>query len=452
MQKFTQQLERIIPTAMTGTVVGTEGTTVAIADFPVPVGAVVQLETHSGCTIPGEVIGFQDHLTLVYPFQTVSGIRRGAEARLSSTSSVLRVGPALLGRVVNSCGACIDGLPTPSLPDRVPREQKAPPALERPLIRKPLGTGIRAIDGLLTCGRGQRLGIFSGAGVGKSVLLGTMAQQTTADINVIALIGERGREVSEFIQQDLGPTGMKKSVLVVATSDEPAILRIHAAHTATAIAEYFRGHGKNVLLLMDSLSRYALAQREIGLAAGEPPTTKGFPPSVFSSLPRLVERAGTNDRGSITAFYTVLVEGDDLEEPISDTTRGILDGHIVLSRSLAARGHYPSIDVLQSLSRLMDQIVPQTQLVAAQSIRALLAAYQDHEDMISIGAYRSGSNRQVDMAIILRDEINRYLRQDATDACTMTDAREALIRLAEKCAATSVTAVANSDASTAKIS
>jgi flagellum-specific ATP synthase len=279
-----------------------------------------------------------------------------------------------------------------------------------------------------------------------------MAQQTTADINVIALIGERGREVSEFIQQDLGPTGMKKSVLVVATSDEPAILRIHAAHTATAIAEYFRGHGKNVLLLMDSLSRYALAQREIGLAAGEPPTTKGFPPSVFSSLPRLVERAGTNDRGSITAFYTVLVEGDDLEEPISDTTRGILDGHIVLSRSLAARGHYPSIDVLQSLSRLMDQIVPQTQLVAAQSIRALLAAYQDHEDMISIGAYRSGSNRQVDMAIILRDEINRYLRQDATDACTMTDAREALIRLAEKCAATSVTAVANSDASTAKIS
>ena len=247
MQNFAQQLERIIPTAMTGTVVGSEGTTVAVADFPVPIGAVVQLEKHSGCTIRGEVIGFQDHLTLVYPFQTISGIRRGAEARLLSTSSVLRVGPALLGRVVNSRGACIDGLPTPSLPDRVPREQKAPPALERPLIREPLGTGIRAIDGLLTCGRGQRLGIFSGAAVGKSVLLGTMAQQTTADINVIALIGERGREVSEFIQQDLGPAGMKKSVLVVATSDEPAILRIHAAHTATAIAEYFRDHGKSVL-------------------------------------------------------------------------------------------------------------------------------------------------------------------------------------------------------------
>src|SRR5262249_8965581 len=301
--------------------------------------------------------------------------------------------------------------PPPVLSERVALSRSPPIATERPRIDTPLSTGVRAIDGLLTCGLGQRIGIFSGSGVGKSVTLGMMARYTSADVTVIGLIGERGREVNDFVERDLGETGLKKSVVVVATSDEPALVRVQAALTATAVAEYFRGLGRNVLLIMDSLTRFALAQREIGLAAGEPPTTRGYPPSVFALLPRLIERAGRAPAGSITAFYSVLVEGDDTNEPVSDTVRGLLDRHVILSGRLASQAHWPAIDVLESISRLFPDVTPPEQQAAAQSVRELLAAYREHEDLISIGAYRSGANSTVDAAIALRDEIQRFLRQ-----------------------------------------
>jgi flagellum-specific ATP synthase len=304
--------------------------------------------------------------------------------------------------------------------------------MDRPPIDQPLSTGIRAIDGLLTCGRGQRMGIFSGSGVGKSVTLGMMARYTSADVIVVGLIGERGREVNEFIERDLGPEGLARSVVVVATSDEPALVRVQAAMTATAVAEYFRDQGRNVLLLMDSVTRFAMAQREIGLAAGEPPTTRGYPPSVFAMLPKLVERAGRSSCGSITAFYSVLVEGDDTNEPVSDTVRGLLDGHTVLSRKIASRGHYPAIDVLDSISRVMPAITSPGQLEAALKIKELLAAYRDHEDLISIGAYRQGANPIVDQAIAMRDEINRFLQQKVTERSSVDAAQAELIKLAAK--------------------
>jgi flagellum-specific ATP synthase len=295
-----------------------------------------------------------------------------------------------------------------------------------------LGTGICALDGLLTCGKGQRMGIFAGSGVGKSVLLGMMARYTSADVNVIALVGERGREVNEFLERDLGPEGLARSVVVVATSDEPALLRVQAAQSATAIAEYFRDRGRDVLLIMDSITRFAMAQREIGLAAGEPPTTRGYPPSVFSLLPKLVERAGRTATGSITGFYSVLVEGDDPQEPISDAVRGLLDGHTWLSRKLAARAHYPAIDVLGSISRLMNDIVDRKQQQSAGAIRELLAAHRDHEDLISIGAYRRGANKSVDAAIDMQDEINRYLRQRVDEPSTLADAAAGLNQLHQR--------------------
>jgi FliI/YscN family ATPase len=300
--------------------------------------------------------------------------------------------------------------------------------MDRPRIDAPLSTGIRAIDGLLTCGKGQRIGIFAGSGVGKSVTLGMMARYTSADVNVVALVGERGREVNEFIQRDLGP-GLAKSVVVVATSDEPALARVQAAFTATAIAEYFRDTGRDVLLVMDSLTRWALGQREIGLAAGEPPTTRGFPPSVFAMLPKLLERAGRGPRGSITGFYSVLVEGDDPNEPICDAARGLLDGHTWLSRKLAVRGHYPAIDVLESVSRLMMDIADPAHCDAAQQVRALLAAYREHEDLILIGAYRHGSNPLVDRAIELRATLDGFLRQRVDESSSVEGARQALIDL-----------------------
>jgi flagellum-specific ATP synthase len=279
------------------------------------------------------------------------------------------------------------------------------------------------------------MGIFSGSGVGKSVTLGMMARNTSADVNVIALIGERGREVNEFIERDLGPQGTARSVVVVATSDQPALKRVQAAMTATTVAEFFRDRGQNVLLLMDSLTRFAMAQREIGLAAGEPPTTRGYPPSVYALLPRLVERAGRSKRGSITAFYSVLVEGDDTNEPVSDAVRGLLDGHTVLSRKLASQGHYPAIDMLESLSRLAVEITPPEQQAAAQVVRQMMAAYREHEDLILIGAYRHGSNATVDAAIAMRDEINSYLRQQIGEACDVETARRQLVELARRCLA-----------------
>jgi len=427
------QIDSIMPTALVGRVIRTEGLTTAVAGFPAPIGAVVEIERQTGGPLRGEVIGFRQDATLIYPLGDVTGVRLGNRVRLLRTSRTVDVGSQLLGRVVDARGRVLDGGPQPLLTSRVPLDRKPPPAVERPRIDAPLSTGVRAIDGLLTIGLGQRMGIFAGSGVGKSVLLGMMSRYTSADVNVIGLIGERGREVNEFLERDLGPKGLARSVVVVATSDEPALLRVQAAQTATAIAEYFRDQGKNVLLIMDSLTRFAMAQREIGLAAGEPPTTRGYPPSVFALLPRLVERAGRSALGTISAFYSVLVEGDDTNEPVSDTVRGLLDGHTILSRKLAAQGHFPAIDVLASISRLFTDITSKEQRAGAQVVRELMSAYREHEDLISIGAYRQGANPTVDAAINMRDEINKYLRQAVEDASSVDRAKTELIALAQRC-------------------
>ena len=365
-----------------------------VADLPAPVGAVIELGAPNG--VEAEVVGFRGRLTIASPIGGLAGVRRGQRARLVRTSRRLPVGADLLGRVVDANCRPIDGLPQPEIEQTRPIDSPPTPALNRPPIREPLPTGVRAIDTMLTCGRGQRLGVFAGSGVGKSTLLGMMCRNTAADVIVIGLVGERGREVNEFLQHDLGDAGRARSVTVVATSDEPAVSRLRAASTATAIAEFFRDQGKDVMLLVDSLTRTALASREVGLAAGEPPTTRGFPPSTFAMLPKIVERAGQSERGSITAFYSVLVEGDDPDDPIADCLRGLLDGHIWLSRAIAARGHYPSIDVANSVSRLMPKVTSDDHQLGAQSVRRMLAALAENEDLISIGAYRRGANPTVD--------------------------------------------------------
>jgi flagellum-specific ATP synthase len=432
MVELAEQLESILPTALEGSVVRTVGTTAAIADFPAPLGALVEIQRQAGPPVPAEVIGFREQQTLVYPLEDMAGVRHGNRVRLVRTCRWLPVGDELLGRVIDAYGRAIDLRPQPSLPHRAFLQADSPNPVERPRINEPLATGIRALDALLTCGKGQRMGIFSGSGVGKSVTLGMMARYTSADVNVIALIGERGREVNDFLEQDLGPDGLARSVIVVATSDEPALVRVRAAFTATAIAEYFRDQGRDVLLIMDSLTRFAMAQREIGLAAGEPPTTRGYPPSVFGMLPKLTERAGRSERGSITGFYSVLVEGDDPNEPISDTVRGLLDGHTWLSRKLASRGHWPAIDVLESISRVMPAVTSREQQDAARLLRELMATYRDHEDLISIGAYRRGSHPLVDLAIDLREEIRTFLTQRREESSTLEKSREALTQLARR--------------------
>lgn len=435
MDSLKEHLQRITPSAIRGTIVRTVGMTAAVAGFPAPVGALAEIHRDSGGPLTAEVIGFRDSLTLLYPHADLSGVRHGNRVVLRRSAPFLRVGEALLGRVIDSAGNFVDRLPKPVLTDRVPFVQSPPHACDRPPIQAAMATGIRAIDGLLTCGHGQRMGIFAGSGVGKSVLLGMMARYTSADVIVVGLVGERGRELNEFIERDLGPEGRERSVVVVATSNEPAVLRVQAAQTATAVAEYFRDQGKNVLLVMDSVTRFALAQREIGLAAGEPPTTRGYPPSVFAMLPRLVERAGRAPQGSITAFYTVLVEGDDPNEPIADAVRGLLDGHIWLSRDLASKGHYPAVDVLGSLSRLMPSVTRREQQDAAYTVRDLLSAYRDHEDLISIGAYRRGGNPRVDTAIEMQDALKAYLRQRVDEPSTLDQAADGLLKLQAAAAA-----------------
>jgi flagellum-specific ATP synthase len=432
---YLQTLSAAIPTAITGSVIRTEGLAASVADFPAPVGAMVEVRRKAGAPIRAEVVGFSDRHTIVLPYEEWTGVTRGDEVRLLRTSREIRVGNELLGRVINAHGEPIDGKAAPFLSQRAAIDAKPPEAMKRPRISEPLTTGIRAIDGLLTCGRGQRMGIFAGSGVGKSVTLGMMARYTSADVNVIGLIGERGREVKEFIERDLGPDGLARSVVIVATSDEPALLRVKAAFTATAIAEFFRDQSRDVLLMMDSVTRFAMAQREIGLAAGEPPTTKGYPPSVFAMLPRLVERSGRGPTGTITAFYSVLVEGDDVNEPVSDTVRGLLDGHCILSRRLAARGQYPAIDVLGSISRLLtDLVTPQTR-DAIQLVRELLSTYRENEDLITIGAYRQGSNPLVDLSIAMQGEITNFLRQAIEQRSSVADAQASLQKLAAQCAA-----------------
>ncbi|HEY9720993.1 MAG TPA: flagellar protein export ATPase FliI [Oscillatoriaceae cyanobacterium] len=361
--------------------------------------------------ILSEVVGFRGERLLLMPLGEMSGIKPGSEVVATGKPFTVGVGDQLLGRVLDGLGQVIDGGPPVSGLKRVTAENQPPNPLTRERIKTVLPLGVKAIDGLLTCGRGQRMGIFAGSGVGKSTTLGMIARNTEADLNVICLVGERGREVRDFLERDLGPEGLKRSVVVVATSDQPALQRLKAAQVATAIAEFFRDQGRDVMLMMDSVTRFAMAQREVGLAIGEPPATKGYTPSVFAILPKLLERAGTSDRGSITGLYTVLVEADDFNEPISDTVRGILDGHIILSRELAAQNHYPAIDVLNSVSRVMVEITSERHQKAAGWLREVLATYRNAQDLINIGAYQKGSNPQIDAAISFYDPCREFLRQ-----------------------------------------
>lgn len=380
--------------------------------------------------IQAEVVGFKDEIVILMPFTHIREISIGCLVEGTGKPLEVKVGPSLIGSVLDSMGMPIDmsQLPKGLVPVRT--EQDPPNPLTRPTIREKIEVGVKAIDGMLTVGKGQRVGIFAGSGVGKSTLLGMIARNTTADLNVIALIGERGREVREFIENDLGEEGLKRSIIVAATSDQPALMRIKGAFTATAIAEYFRDRGLNVMLMMDSVTRVAMAQREVGLAVGEPPATRGYTPSVFSILPKLLERTGTNHTGSITAFYTVLVDGDDMNEPIADAVRGILDGHIVLDRTLANKGQYPAINVLKSVSRLMNHIAEPEHVAAAERLRELYYTYSKSEDLINIGAYKRGSSREIDEAIHYEPLITGYLKQSYKQKITAEESTQELISLA----------------------
>jgi len=365
-------------------------------------------------TLYAEVVGFNNSRVLLMPFQSVEGIGPGCIVENTECPLSVKVGDALLGQTLDGLGNPIDNSDL-GLFTEYPVEASPPDPMSRKLICDVLPLGVKAVDGLITVGKGQRIGIFAGSGVGKSTLLGMFARNTKADINVIALIGERGREVREFVERDLGVEGMKRSVLVVATSDKPALIRNKAAKTATAIAEYFRDQGKDVLLMMDSLTRFSMAQREIGLASGEPPVTRGYPPSVYSEMPKLLERAGMSGTGSITGLYTVLVDGDDFNEPITDTARSILDGHIMLSRKLGHKNHYPAIDILQSISRCMSTIIDKEHKTLAGKLKNVLATYNEAEDLINIGAYKNGSNKNIDYAILKIDAVNEFLMQETEE-------------------------------------
>lgn len=388
------------------------GLTIESLGPEVTLGELCRISTPGTDTVVlAEVVGFKEGKIQLMPLDDMTGIGPGAIVEATGHSLRISVSDQLLGRVVDGLGKPIDGLEPIYSKALYPVEQEAPDPLKRARIKEVLPMGVKAVDGMLTVGKGQRVGIFAGSGVGKSTLLGMFARNTKADINVIALIGERGREVREFIEKDLGEEGLKRSVVVVATSDKPALIRQKAAKTATAIAEYFRDKGKDVMLMMDSLTRFSMAQREIGLAIGEPPVSRGYTPSVFAVMPKLLERAGNSDRGSITALYTVLVDGDDMNEPITDAARGILDGHIVLSRKLANRNHYPAIDILQSISRVMSDVVSTQHKRAADELKSTMSVYNDAEDLINIGAYAAGSNPDIDAAIEKIGGVKSFLIQ-----------------------------------------
>jgi len=409
--KFHSALRSINLLDCKGTVVRVSGLTVESNGPVTGLGELCGIHLRDGRRILAEVVGFQnDHLILL-PLEYIEGISPGDTITTRTTPRHIILNDTVLGRVLNGLGEPIDGKGQLAGTDKKALDAKSPPPLTRKKISEPLSLGIRSIDGVLTFGRGQRVGIFSGSGVGKSVLLGDIANSSEAGVNVVALIGERGREVREFLEEDLGPEGLARSVVVVATSDSPPIQRVKAAFVAVTIAEYFRDKGRDVLFMMDSLTRFAQAQREIGLAAGEPPAAKGYCPSVFSLMPRLVERLGCAQTGSITGILTILVENDDLNDPVADSARSLLDGHIVLSRRLAERGHYPAVDILQSISRLMKVVVSKEHNRAAQQLREIYAIYEDAEDLINIGALSSGSNRRIDGAISLIDRIREFLIQ-----------------------------------------
>jgi len=418
-EKYRNILEQSDFVQYVGKVTRIVGLTIESDGPEVNIGDLCQINsTKDKCKVNAEVVGFRDNKVLLMPLGEMNGLGPGSKVISSGERLKVGVGKSLLGRVIDGIGNPIDGKGYPEPEEYYPVNNTPPHPLMRKRIKEPLPLGIKAIDGLLTVGKGQRIGIFAGSGVGKSTLIGMIARNTKADINVIALIGERGREVREFIEKDLQEEGLRRSVVVVATSDQPALIRLKGAQLATAIAEYFRDQGMDVLFLMDSLTRFSMAQREIGLSIGEPPVTRGYPPSVFGIMPKLLERAGNSEKGSITGLYTVLVDSDDFNEPITDTARGILDGHIVLSRSLANRNQYPAIDVLASVSRVMPDVVSPEHLKIAREIKKTLAIYRDAEDLINIGAYVKGSSEKIDYAIDVIDNIINFIEQGVYDKYT----------------------------------
>ncbi|MFA7237469.1 MAG: FliI/YscN family ATPase [Phycisphaeraceae bacterium] len=422
-------LERVQPMELTGTVSQVRGLTVRVDDLPLPVGAMVEVRAGQGPLV-GEIVGFDHDQTIVMLLGFTTGIRRGDAVVGRQSAAMVPVGYELLGRVVNPLGEAIDG--KGAVRETVGRALMPDPLkpLSRVPIDQPLGTGVRAIDTMLTVGRGQRLGIFAGPGVGKSTLLGQIVRGTDADVSVIALVGERGREVNDFLRHSLGEEGLARSVVVVATGDDPALLRTRAAFYALSVAEFFRDQGLAVVLFMDSVTRFCQAQRQIGLAAGEPPATKGYTPSVFAMLPTLMERCGRTTEGSITGFYTILVEGDDMTEPISDACRGILDGHVILSRELANRGHYPAIDVLDSVSRLSNEVTDKAHQASRREALRLSSLYRQVEDLVNIGAYAHGANPENDLAIAMRPGILEMLAQTMDEKPTFAENREKLLGVA----------------------
>jgi flagellum-specific ATP synthase len=425
-EKFHSALQDVNLLDCRGSVVRVAGLTVESNGPMVGLGELCGIHLRDGRRVLAEVVGFRKDHFILLPLEHIEGISPGDTVTARTTPRYITLSDNVLGRVINGLGEPIDGKGALAGTDKKPLDAGSPPPLSREKITRPLALGIRSIDGLLTCGRGQRMGIFSGSGVGKSVLLGDIANSSDAVVNVVALIGERGREVREFLEADLGAKGLARSVVVVAASDSPPIQRVKAAFVAVTIAEYFRDKGMNVLFMMDSLTRFAQAQREIGLAAGEPPATKGYCPSVFSVMPRLIERLGCAETGSITGILTVLVENDDLTDPVADSAKSLLDGHIVLSRKLADRGHYPAVDILQSISRLMPAVTSKEHQLAAQKLKEIYAIYIDAEDLINIGAFSAGSNRRIDGAIALIERINTFLIQSIRER---TDFGETVSRL-----------------------
>lgn len=426
--KFTEAVSSCESIKLSGKVTQVIGLVIESRGPNVSLGELCYIQSNfSGVEpIPAEVVGFREGFVLLMPIGELQGIGPGCEVVSAQRTLKVKVGPQLLGRILDGLGNPMDEKGSLTGMKEYPLQAAPPPPLSRPRITESLYVGVRAIDGTITLGSGQRIGIMAGSGVGKSTLLSMIARNTEADISVIALIGERGREVKEFIERDLGEEGLKRSVVIVATSDQPALVRIKGAMTATAIAEYFRDQGKKVILMMDSVTRFAMAQREVGLTVGEPPATRGYTPSVFALLPRLLERAGTNENGSITGIYTVLVDGDDMNEPIADAVRSILDGHIVLSRAIAAQNHFPAIDVLSSVSRVMMEVVEKEHYAASQNLRSLMAVYKDAEDLIHIGAYVGGSNAKIDEAIKKIDGINAFLCQGVFEKDSFEDTKTAL--------------------------
>ena len=418
-----------MPFRVVGAVQSISGLTIEACDLPLPLGSLCRISSFGGRTSTAEVIGFQNDRTLLMPLSTTAGAARGD--RIENITSAPRIGCSeqLLGRVLNGFGQPMDGKGRLNISETRRIDSIGIAPMDRANIRQPIGTSVRAIDGLLTCGLGQRMGIFSGPGVGKSTLLSSIAKNTSADISVIALIGERGREVQEFLHTSLGPAGMKRCVMIVSTSDDPPLLRVRAAKVATTVAEYFRDKGKHVLLLLDSLTRMCQAQRQIGLAAKEPPATKGFPPSVFALIPEILERAGRTTTGSITGFYTVLVEGDDFNEPIPDAVKGITDGHLWLNRKLANRGHFPAIDMIQSISRVRGDVIDAEHSKMARRILTVWSMYEEIEDLVNIGAYVAGANLEFDLAVQARPRITQYLQQDPGSPTTLEQAKKQLVDL-----------------------